>query len=109
MLTQDYREMKTCCFAKEIAKLLGGAYCVGNSCAGEPPYFLRRAILLRISRATIIRVAKHPFHFTRPPHHSLAPQMAANNELSWPVIAAELNNTGRGSDKFPHPSLDVYK
>ena len=97
------------CFLWEITKLLAGTYCGGNGWAGEPPYFLRHTILLRIPSATIIRVAKHPFLFARPPHHSLAPQMAVNNELSWPVIATELNRTGRSGDKFPHPSLDVYE
>ena len=59
---------------------------------------------------TIIRVVKHPSRLQTnwPPHHSLAAQMAVNNEFSWPDIAAELNNTGRSSDKFPQPSLDTY-
>ncbi len=35
--------------------------------------------------------------------------MAVNNDFTRPAIADDLNSTERGSDKFPQPSLDVYK
>ncbi len=71
----------------------------------------RWAILLGISLVTIIQVVKHPSRLqtSRPPHLSLAAQMAVSNEFSWPDIAAELANTGRSGDKFPRPSLDAYQ
>ncbi len=97
------------CFLWEITKILGGAYCVGNSWAGEPPYFPRRTILLRIPLATIIRVAKHPFKQTGRPVISLPLRWRWTTNFPQPDIAAELNSTGRSSDKFPQSSLDVYK
>lgn len=96
-------------FLWEITELLAGIYCAGNSWTGEPLYFPHRAILLRIPLATVIRLAKNPFLPARPPLHFPTAQMAANNDFSQPVVADDLNSTGRSGDIFPRPSLDVYK